>query len=214
MSADRPRRRVSRPLARALFTLLVVITAYRSDAATLAPPRMRLGARLRAAGHAECAFVRVSTDAFSGRRQQTRGRLALETPDRSRLEFLSTGERITLRGDGGEWLQPRLRQLIVFGPARASGARRWWQLLIDGSAPGIEASARGAREISLRASGGAGPDSARLELDGAGLPSRLVVPDGGDNVEYRFARWSFGPAQGVSAFRQRAPSEYERVELP
>lgn len=175
---------------------------------------MRLGARLRAAGRAECTFVRVATDAFSGRPVSTRGRLTLEPPDRSRLEFPTTGERITLRGDGGEWLQPKLRQLVVFGPERAGGVRRWWQLLIDGSAPGIDVLPRGARVLVLRSSAGAGPDSARLELDGAGLPSKLVVPDGEASVEFRFSRWSFAAAQGPAGFRQRAPTEYERVELP
>lgn len=158
--------------------------------------------------------MRVATDAFSGRALSTRGRLTLETPNRSRLEFPATGERITLRDDGGEWLQPKLRQLVVFGPERARGARRWWQLLIDGVAPGVEVQSRGARVLLLRSSGGAGPDSARLELDSAGLPARLVVPDGETRVEYRFKRWSFGAARGVTAFRQRAPAEFERIEMP
>jgi hypothetical protein len=169
---------------------------------------------LRAAGRAECGFTRVATDAFSGRPLRTRGRLTLETPDRSRLEFPTTGERITLRGDGGEWLQPKLRQMIVFGPGRAATARRWWQLLIDGAAPGIEVTPRGGRTLSLRTTGGAGPDSARLELDAAGLPVRLVVPDGDAVIEYRFTGWSFRAGRGVAEFRQRAPSQFERVELP
>jgi hypothetical protein len=198
------------------FTLAGFALVLAATAAHAAPaaPGLRLGARLRAAGRAECAFTRVATDAFSGQPLRTRGRLTLETPDRSRLEFPATGERITLRGDGGEWLQPKLRQLVVFGPDRAAGARRWWQLLIDGQAAGIEVRASGPRAVTLRAVGGAGPDSARLELDGAGLPSRLVVPDGEATVEYRFARWIFGPARGPAAFRQRAPAEYERVEMP
>src|SRR5204862_7434876 len=128
-----------------------------------------LGTRLRASGRAECAFVRVATDPLSGHAVQARGRLALELPDRARLDFPATGERITLRGDGGEWLQPRLRQLVVFGPERASQARRWWQLLIDGSAPGIEVTRRG-RRLLLHSAAGAGPDSASLELDAAGMP--------------------------------------------
>jgi hypothetical protein len=205
---------------RALVVLGIVMSlacATLAHAAPAARPRaaarLTLGARLRAAGRAECAFTRVATDAFSGKPLTTRGRLTLETPDRSRLEFPATGERITLRGDGGEWLQPKLRQLVVFGPERASGARRWWQLLIDGAAPGIDVTPRGARTLLMRSSDGAGPDSARLELDGAGLPVKLVVPDGEADVEYRFARWSFGPARGAAAFRQSAPSEYERVDM-
>ena len=179
-----------------------------------APFPLRLGARLRAAGRAECGFVRAATDPWTDRPTLTRGRIVLELPDRARLEFPSTGERITLRGDGGEWLQPRLRQLVVFPPERAREARRWWQLLIDGSAPGIEVSRRTGRRLVLRSARGAGPDSASLDLDAAGLPTRLRAPDAGGPVEYRFARWSFGRARGDSAFRQRAPAEFERVELP
>ncbi len=176
---------------------------------------LRLGARLRAEGHAECRFVRIVTDSWTGRPTRTPGRIALEPPDRARLDFPTTGERVTLRGDGGEWLQPRLRQLVAFGPARAGDARRWWQLLIDGSAPGIDVSARpGRRLLLVSTGGGVGPDSASLELDAAGLPTRLGVEDGAQQVEYRFSRWTFGPPRGTAMFQQRAPAEYERVEMP
>ena len=201
----------ARWLVLARFAAVLALGAAQPAAAT---PQLTLGARLRAAGRAECGFTRVATDAFNGRPLQTRGRLTLEIPDRSRLEFPATGERITRRGDGGEWLQPKLHQLIVFGVGRAAGVRRWWQLLIDGAAPGIEVTPHGRRALALHASDGSGPDSARLELDATGLPARLVVPDGGTIVEYRFGRWSFGPGRGVAAYRQRAPAAYERVELP
>ena len=36
----------------------------------------------------------------------------LRKPDRVRLDFTTTGEKITLRSDGGEWLQPATKQLI------------------------------------------------------------------------------------------------------
>jgi hypothetical protein len=178
------------------------------------PLSLRLGSRLRAAGRAECSFVRVAADPWTGRTLSTRGRLALEVPDRARLDFPSTGERVTLRGDGGEWLQPKLKQIVAFGPARAGAARRWWQLLIDGTAPGIDVTPRDGGRLVMHAGGGGGPDSASLDLDAAGLPTRLLVPDQAQQVEYRFTRWRFSPARGEAAFRQQAPTGFERVELP
>lgn len=175
---------------------------------------LKLGARLRAGGRADCSFVRVATDPFTHQPVRTRGKLSLELPDRARLEFPASGERITLRSDGGEWLQPRLRQMIVFREAQAGGARRWWQLLMDGHAAGIELVSQRGRVLRLRSTGGAGPDSARLEIDGRGMPQRLVVPDSGGELEYRFSGWSFGTPRGAGAFTQRAPADYERVELP
>lgn len=182
--------------------------------ASSATSPLRLGARLKSSGRAECSFVRIATDPLSGRSVSLRGRLALEAPDRARLDFLDSGERITLRGDGGEWLQPKLRQLVVFTPERAAGGRRWWQLLIDGAAPGIALEPKPGRRLILRSEGGAGPDSATLDLNAAGLPIRLRVPDGEAIDEYRFSRWSFGPARGAKAFRLPTPSGFERVEFP
>lgn len=204
--------RVANALALCAAIAIVLLSATPSRAAE--PKGLKLGARLRAAGRGECAFVRVASDPFSHQPVRIRGRLSLELPDRARLEFPTSGERITLRGDGGEWLQPRLRQLIVFREAQAQGARRWWQLLMEGHAPGIELVSQRGRVLRLRSTGGAGPDSARLEIDGRGLPQRLVVPDSGGELEYRFSGWSFGAPRGAQAFTQHAPAEYERVELP
>ncbi len=198
----------------------VLLAALALSLMTTSPSRaadangLKLGARLHAAGRADCAFVRVATNPFSHQPVRTRGRLLLELPDRARLEFPTSGERITLRSDGGEWLQPRLRQLIVFREAQAAGARRWWQLLMEGHAPGIELVSQRGRVLRLHSTGGAGPDSARLEIDGRGLPQRLVVPDSGGELEYRFSGWSFGAPRGAEAFTQHAPAGYERVELP
>ncbi len=102
----------------------------------------------------------------------------------------------------------------MLSATHASEARRWWQLLIDGSAPGIDVTRRPGRRLTFRSVAGAGPDSASLELDAAGMPTRLRVPDAGEWVEYRFSGWAFGRARGDSAFRQRAPASFERVELP
>jgi len=176
---------------------------------------LRLGARLRARGRAECTFTRTAVDPWSSRTVTTRGRLALEPPDRARLDLPATGERITLRGDGGEWVQPRLQQVITFSPGQAAAARRWWQLLIDGAAPGITATPRSGRVVLLVSSANdAGPDSARLVLDAAGLPARLEVPDAGGRTEFRFSGWTFPAPRGAAAFQQATPPGYDRVEAP
>ena len=205
---------MSGPLTCALGILVLGALLTSSPGGATGTVALKLGERVRGAGRADCVVVRATLDPFTRKPIRARGRLSLEPPDRARLEFPQTGERITLRGDGGEWLQPRLRQLIVFPESSAAGARRWWQLLIDGRAPGIELVSKRGRVLRLRSTDGAGPDSARLVLDGAGLPAKLVVPEGGAEVEYRFSRWTFGPARGTAAFTQHAPGGYERVEMP
>ena len=212
MSGERLRTRWPRFAAACALLATTAIAGVTVSAG--APLPLRLGVRLRASGRAECSFVRTATDAWTGRPTLTRARVALELPDRARLDFASTGERVTLRADGGEWLQPRLKQMVAFGPTRAGAARRWWQLLIDGSAPGIEVSTRPGRRLIFVATGGSGPDSASLELDAAGLPVRLLVPDESQHLEYSFSHWKFTNARGEASFRQQAPAGFERVELP
>ena len=206
----RPRRGV----ALSLIALPALLTLCPCTRAMGAPGPITLGARLRASGRAECRFVRVSTDPLTRRVVRLDGRVMLELPSRARLDFPATGERVTLRADGGEWLEPRLRQMVVFDSVRAAGARRWWQLLSEGAAPGVMVERRAGGHLVLRSEGGAGPDSARLDLDAAGLPVRLVIPDGESQVEFRFARWSFIRGQAPALFRQQAPPGFERVELP
>src|SRR5262249_26257422 len=91
-----------------------------------------LAARL-SAGRAEAMVERRALDAFTGKWRAIRGWLALEPPDRALLEFPASGERIALRADGGEWLQPALGQMLRLGPANAGAARRWWELLLPGA---------------------------------------------------------------------------------
>lgn len=174
-------------------------------------------ARLRAAGRAE-ALVRVRrADPLSGRTVERAGRLALELPRHARLDF-DDGERLTLRPDGGDWLQPALRQLLRAGPRGAGGALRWWGALLDPAGAGLEERRTGERSFALRVRGAAagGPAGVeRLELDGRGLPARLVIEgaDGG-RLEYRMTRWRFGGARGARDFTLAAPAGYDVVALP
>lgn len=170
------------------------------------------------AGSGEVAFERVAPDPMSGTSTTTRGTLTLEPPDRAALRFTATGERITLRGDGGEWLQPPLRQLVRFDRERATAALRWWQLMLDArSAAGFEALPRGPRTWTVVVRGGRGEpgDSARVRLAADGLPDRIAIDEGlGMIAEYRLRNWRFGPARGRAAFTVAPPKGYEVVELP
>ena len=67
--------------------------------------------RMKANGRAEAEFERLVRIAGAEPPEPVRGKLALENPGLARIEFPSTGECITLRADGGEWLQPQLEQL-------------------------------------------------------------------------------------------------------
>jgi hypothetical protein len=173
--------------------------------------------RLEASGRAEVALQREVIDPLSGGRRIVSGRLAIEPPDRVDVRFPANGERIAIRGDGGEWLQPDLRQMIRLGPDRAASARRWWTALAGQSGAGVVARRLAADHFVIvgPASEDAGSDSASVWLDGAGLPTRLEVHEGeSEPTVYRFSGWRFRKARGMPAFRITAPAEYEVVDLP
>jgi outer membrane lipoprotein-sorting protein len=174
-------------------------------------------ARKLKAGAATVSFERVAKDPLSGEAVRARGTLALEPPDRAALRFAATGERVTLRGDGGEWLQPSLEQLVRFDRARAHGALRWWQLLLGGADDAFTALQRGPRTwtVVARAADGAPADSARVRLGADGLPDRIEVDEGlGAVATYTLSGWRFGAARGRAAFVIAPPKGYEVVALP
>lgn len=165
-----------------------------------------------------------------------RGVLAVEPPALARLDIAATGERITLREDGGEWLQPRLQQFVKLDARHSVAAMRWWRLFA-GSAPARGAAGtppKGAADGAARAvafaetklgpahyrlvipaTPWAGADSADVWLDARGLPGRLELADGmGGHTTYRLSAWRFVRARGMAAFRLTAPPGVETVELP
>ena len=179
-------------------------------------PGAEFARRLRAAGRAEARFERAARDPVSGRELLSRGRLALELPDRALLRFDASGERLAVRGDGGEWLQPALRQMILLGSERAAGARLWWTVLMGEERGAIAIRREARRRFILRPAGAAsaGADSARLILDRAGLPAELELEEGGGPSRYRFSAWVFRRPRGRPAFVLAAPAGYEVVRLP
>jgi hypothetical protein len=57
-------------------------------------------------------------------------------------------------------------------------------------------------------------DTARVNLDGRGLPARLETTEGeGAPTIYRISSWSFSRPRGRAAFVLQAPAEYEVVNL-
>jgi outer membrane lipoprotein-sorting protein len=161
-----------------------------------------LVARLARAGRVE---ARVSARVGEGPAARAwRGTLALEPPDRARLDLASGGERMTARGDGGEWLQPALGQLLKLGPGRVAPLLGLWDLLLGrGDVPVVER-ALGARRTLLVTRGGA-VDSAWVTLGADGLPATLETRAGDERMTLRLSGWRFGPARGRAAFVLTAP---------
>ena len=190
----------------AVLAALSMLLPVAALAAPLESTR-QLAAELKRAGRAE---VTLSWDAGDGRLS---GTLALEPPSLARLEVGTTGEKVTLRADGGEWLQPQLGQMVKLSPEHSGAAMRWWRLLAGGEPARERKLGRGGYRLVVGT--GADADSAEVWLDARGLPARLVLGDGmGGPQGYALRGWRFTRARGVTAFRIAAPPGVEVVELP
>ncbi len=174
----------------------------------------RLARELAASRRAE-AVLRYTLPSLAGGPGRTvTGALALEAPDRVRLDVRGSGESLVARGDGGEWLQPSTKQLLRFGAGAASPALRWWRVLL-GDAAGVRERKAGEGRYRLVQGEGAGfADSATVVLDARGLPARIEVAGPGGAMVYRLSGWRFATAKGAAAFRLAAPAGYETVDVP
>lgn len=167
----------------------------------------RLAAELKRAGRAE---VTLSWSVGDGRNS---GTLALEPPSLARLDVGTTGEQVTLRADGGEWLQPELKQMVKLTPEHAGVAMRWWRLLAGGEVAREQKLGRGGYRLTVGQ--GDDTDSAEVWLDARGFPARLVLGDAiGGRQDYTLRNWKFSRARGHTAFRIAVPPGVEVVELP
>ena len=169
--------------------------------------------RRLAAGRGEVAIAQRETDALGEVGTPRQGTLALEPPDRMKLALVG-GEVLTVRRDGGEWLQPSLGQMIRFGTSGAGAATHLWGLLL-GRAQGAIETPRGASGWRLRFPAEDGAlDSVHVDLGPDQLPRRILAwPAAGGRFEARLSGWKFGRAAGVKAFSQRAPKGIEVVPL-
>jgi len=193
--------------------LLVAVAAHAGPvrAATLESSRALVD-QLRRAGRAETTLDWTIMGAM-GEPAPQRGQLALEPPSFARLDVPRTGERVTLRPDGGEWLQPQLHQMIRLSPKHAGAAMRWWRLLAGGEGASERRLGTGRYRLVVGA-GTPSADSAEVTLDSRGLPSRLRLGEGEDAQEYRLSGWRFVKARGERDFRLSAPAGVEVVEMP
>jgi len=201
------------PVAALVVALAVACSAAPMSAAGPGPKATRELARRLATGRGEVAIVQREADTFGEVGPAHHGTLALEPPDRLRLA-LEGGEVLTVRRDGGEWLQPSLGQMIRFGASGAGAATHLWGLLLGRSEDAVE-SPRGANGWKLRFdSEDAALDSVWLDLGPDRLPKRLVAwPSAGGRFEARLGAWKFAKAAGAKAFTQRAPKGIEVVPL-
>ncbi len=201
--------------ALAVLALSVAVAAASTAAVPLESTRA-LAAGLARTGRAEATLSWSVPGSPGSTPNALHGRLAVEPPDLARLDVTGTGERITLRSDGGEWFQPGLKQFVRLTPRHALAAMRWWRLLAGAGGAG---GGGGATERRLGPGRSAMPaaeaDSADVWLDSRGLPARLVLADGmGGQSSYRLAGWRFARAKGGAAFRLEVPPGVETVELP
>jgi hypothetical protein len=202
---------------RILMCALLAVPSARPAAAAVTAPlgsSRALIAGLRSSGRAEAMLQLSRLDPLSGRTNVVHGRLILELPRLARLE-LDDGQRLTLREDGGDWLQPATRQLVRAGSRSAAGALVWWGALLDPQATGVQERKIGTRQYVLTQPGAGEALAQRIELGVDGLPRRLTVETGpGERVEYRLARWRFVRSCGPADFVLKAPAGFEVVELP
>ena len=175
-----------------------------------------LVARLTAAGRGEAVVTLTQSDPMGGPARIERGRLALEPPDRVRLEFPGSGERIAVRGDGGEWVQPAARQMVRLKREQTSLAAGLWAVFLRGGNERFTERAAGGRRFVLeaRAPEDGPPERITVVVDARGLPVSLEMEDPtGAGVRYAFRTWRFTRAAGIRAFVLKPPPGFTVIDL-
>ncbi len=204
----------SRLGVRALILAALVLPASAAGESPTAEKRLEatrvLVQRLVGSGRCEASVMLVVEDPMGGPPRVQRGTLALEPPSRVRLDF-ANGERIAVRGDGGEWLQPAQRQMIRLGSGQAGLVSWLWDLFLKGGQGRFHERAAGARRFVLTAGDDARglPDTIGIVVDARGLPAALEIRDAGlGETLYRFSGWRFAKPRGATAFELRAPAGF------
>jgi len=176
-----------------------------------------LVAKLAGAGRGEAPVIVSQSDPMGGPGREDRARLVLEPPDRVRLDFSRTGERIALRGDGGEWVQPAAKQLVRIRREQAGLAAWLWEVFLKGGGDAFAERASGERRYTLEPRDREAGLPARITvvLDPVRLPAEVRFAESdGVEIRYRFQSWSFRSAKGPRAFTLTAPHGYAVVDLP
>lgn len=197
---------IARMLAAAACAALAVASAHAATPDRHLASMRALQIQLAAHGRAEARVTLVSEA------QSHAGRLAIEPPRFARLD-LANGETLTLHGDGGEWVQPRHRQVVHGGAQSAAAALTWWAALVDPA--GFRERPAGARVWDVLPPDSLDTGRARVWLDARGLPARLrITSDAGETSEARLSGWRFVAPRGRPAFVARTPQGYEDVSVP
>lgn len=176
-----------------------------------------LVAKLSAVGRGEVSITVTLTDPMGGPDHVQAGRLALEPPDRVRLDFPATGERVAVRGEAGEWIQPQAHQMVRLGQEQAGMAAWLWEILMKGGTGGFTERSTGPRRHALtpRDREAGLPEGIVVELDAAGLPARIeFIESPGVSTRYRFRGWRFSRPRGTAGFTLSAPRGYTVVAVP
>lgn len=205
-------------LALAAGAMLAAPAGAASGTAGATPERLAatraLLDRLHASGRAEAAVRTIRPDPLGEGTRVVTGRLALEPPRFARLD-LSTGERLTLRADGGDWLQPAARQLVRAGARSAGAALAWWDVLLESGHERFRERAAGRRTFVLTPADSEAAGPTRVTLGADGLPSAIEVEDAaGERVTWRLSGWRFVRPRGRAAFVLEAPPGVDVVDMP
>lgn len=201
---------------RQFFAVAAVLFALAPTTRAAGPPlcTRALLERLARAGRAEARVTITTREVELGTRSR-RGVLAIELPDRLRLDYAAGGERLTARGDGGEWLQPAGRQMLIMGPEQAARAAGLWRALRGTDGAGFAERKLAARTFELITTrAGVEAETVRVVLGEDGLPSVLEMAAGDLTWTVRLRGWRFEPARGRSAFVLRAPPDFEVLDMP
>lgn len=193
---------------------LLMVVVIQTPAASATPRALAaLRSRLTAAGRAEVSVSQVVTTAADTVRQ-LRGHLALELPDRVRVEDTASGERLTARGDGGEWLQPALKQMLILRADQAGQVASVWRMLLDASGRIDERSLGQGRYVLHPRFPDAPVDSIWLQVRSDGLPVKVRASAGEEQWALQFGTWKFKKPRGAAAFKLSAPSDFTVLEWP
>ena len=213
-------RRTHAILVAALASFALVRVAANADSSDGLASTRALRARLATTGRATASITVSLPDPLGGPARVERGRLALEPPDRMRLDFPASGERIAVRRDGGEWVQPAMRQLVRIQPEQAALASWLWDVFLRGGVDRFRERSTGNRRFTLVPRNQKGvpddlPGGLGIVLDRRGLPARLEIGDSaGGGASYVFEGWRFARPRGTRAFVLGAPPGYSVVDLP
>jgi len=200
---------------RVVLLVLVLAAAQAAAAATASLQSTKpLVDRMARSGRAETRIGQtISSEGETLR--SAHGRLALEPPNRLRIDF-DGGEKVTMRKDGGEWIQPGVRQMLMLKPGQAQAAVSIWKTFLSGGGEAFHERALGARRFQLvsRDTSSGLPDSVLVEQGSDGFPARIDLWVGGEQWSLHLSHWTFAHARGDSAFKLRAPSGYQVFDWP